>query len=38
VPATELIWFERPAHLPNSEERVRFNTFMIDRVLPSANG
>jgi hypothetical protein len=38
APAKELIWFERLAHLPNAEERDRFTTFMIDRVLPIAKG
>jgi pimeloyl-ACP methyl ester carboxylesterase len=38
APAKELIWLERSAHLPNSEVRDRFNTFMIDRILPIAKG
>lgn len=36
APSKELIWFERSAHLPNTEERDRFTRFMIDRVHPLA--
>ena len=36
APAKELIWFERSAHLPNSEKRVLFNQIMVEKVLPIA--
>ncbi len=36
APAKELIWFERSAHLPNTEERDLFNRVMIDKVGPAA--
>jgi len=32
----ELIWFDRSAHLPNSEERDLFNEVMVAKVLPLA--
>lgn len=38
APAKELVWFEHSAHLPNTEERDRFNGFMLDTVLPLAAG
>ena len=37
APSKELIWFERSAHLPNTEERDRFNQMMVEKVLPLAN-
>jgi pimeloyl-ACP methyl ester carboxylesterase len=36
APSKELIWFDKSAHLPNSEERDLFNTIMIEKVLPIA--
>lgn len=36
APAKELVWFDRSAHLPNSEERRLFNTIMVAKVLPIA--
>ena len=32
APSKQLIWFENSAHLPNSEERDRFNQIMRDDV------
>lgn len=37
APSKELIWFDRSAHLPNSEERDQFNTVMVTKVLPVAS-
>ena len=34
APSKELVWFEGSAHLPNTEERGRFNQMMVDLVLP----
>jgi hypothetical protein len=34
VPRKQLVWFERSAHMPNTEERDTFNAFMIDTVRP----
>jgi hypothetical protein len=31
----QLVWFERSAHLPNTEEKDKFNEFMINTVLPT---
>jgi len=36
APSKELIWFDRSAHLPNSEERDLFNQVMVAKVLPLA--
>jgi pimeloyl-ACP methyl ester carboxylesterase len=36
APAKELIWFDRSAHLPNAEERDRFNKIMAAEILPIA--
>ena len=36
APAKELIWFDRSAHLPNSEERDQFNHLMVTKVRPLA--
>jgi pimeloyl-ACP methyl ester carboxylesterase len=38
APSKELVWFERSAHLPNVEERARFDRLMVERVLPIAAG
>jgi pimeloyl-ACP methyl ester carboxylesterase len=35
APRKRLIWFESSAHLPNSEEKDKFNEFMINTVLPA---
>ena len=35
APRKQLVWFERSAHLPNSEEKDKFNDFMIKTVLPT---
>ncbi len=35
APRKQLVWFENSAHLPNTEERDKFNAFMIDTVLPA---
>ena len=35
APGKQLIWFERSAHMPNTEESDAFNRFMIDAVLPA---
>ena len=34
APRKQLVWFERSAHLPNTEEKDTFNEFMIKTVLP----
>jgi pimeloyl-ACP methyl ester carboxylesterase len=34
APRKQLVWFERSAHLPNTEEKDKFNEFMIHTVLP----
>jgi pimeloyl-ACP methyl ester carboxylesterase len=36
APAKELIWFNQSAHLPNAEERDRFNKIMAEEILPIA--
>ncbi|MGZ6130858.1 MAG: alpha/beta fold hydrolase [Myxococcaceae bacterium] len=36
APSKELVWFERSAHLPNTEERDAFNRALVDKVLPLA--
>lgn len=36
APAKHLVWFEYSAHLPNTEERDRFNRFLVQQVLPLA--
>ena len=35
APRKQLVWFERSAHLPNIEEKDKFNEFMINTVLPT---
>lgn len=35
APRKQLVWFENSAHLPNTEEREKFNRFMIETVLPA---
>ena len=35
APQKQLVWFERSAHLPNTEEKDKFNEFMITTVLPT---
>jgi hypothetical protein len=34
LPMKQLVWFERSAHLPNTEEKDQFNECMIKAVLP----
>ena len=34
APSKELVWFEDSAHMPNTEERDKFNVFLIETVLP----
>jgi len=34
APRKQLVWFERSAHMPNIEEKDKFNEFMINTVLP----
>jgi hypothetical protein len=29
------VWFERSAHMPNTEEKDKFNDFMIQTLLPA---
>lgn len=36
APRKELVWFENSAHLPNFEERQKFDRFLLTRVLPIA--
>ena len=38
APRKQLIWFERSAHMPNIEEKERFNDFMCRTVLPALPG
>jgi hypothetical protein len=35
APRKQLVWFERSAPLPNTEEKDKFNEFMIHTVLPT---
>ena len=35
APRKQLVWFERSAHMPYTEEADKFNQFMIHTVLPS---
>jgi pimeloyl-ACP methyl ester carboxylesterase len=35
APSKELIWFEKSAHMVNSEEKEKFNKILIDRIRPS---
>jgi len=35
APRKQLVWFERSAHMPNTEEKDRFNDFMIGTILPA---
>ncbi len=37
APSKELIWFEKSAHMPNSEERNLFNRIMTVKILPTAS-
>lgn len=38
APSKELIWFEESAHAPCLEEPQKFNTLLIERVLPEISG
>jgi pimeloyl-ACP methyl ester carboxylesterase len=35
APSKQMLWFEQSAHLPNSEERDKFNAILTDRILPT---
>jgi len=35
APCKQLVWFEGSAHMPNTEEKDRFNAFLMDVVLPA---
>jgi hypothetical protein len=35
APSKQLLWFENSSHMPNTEEREKFNQFMIHTVLPA---
>jgi pimeloyl-ACP methyl ester carboxylesterase len=35
APSKEMIWFEKSAHMPNSEEKENFNRVLTDRIGPS---
>jgi pimeloyl-ACP methyl ester carboxylesterase len=35
APRKQLVWFERSSHMPNTEEKDKFNEFMINTVLPA---
>jgi pimeloyl-ACP methyl ester carboxylesterase len=35
APLKELIWFENSAHLPNSEEKNKFNKILVNKILPA---
>ena len=37
APNKTLYWFEKSAHLPNTEEREHFNQILVEKVLPMAN-
>ncbi len=34
APSKELIWFEKSAHMLNSEEKDKFNRLLVDRIRP----
>lgn len=38
APKKELVWFERSAHMPNTEEPDKFNRLLIERVRPGIAG
>ena len=35
APRKQLVWFERSSHMPNTEEKDRFNRFLVETVLPT---
>lgn len=35
APRKQLVWFESSSHMPNTEEKDKFNQFMIGTVLPA---
>ncbi len=35
APRKQLLWFENSAHLPNTEEKEKFNRFLVDTVRPT---
>lgn len=38
APYKQLVWFEDSSHLPNVEEREKFDELMVRRVLPALDG
>ncbi len=38
APKKELVWFERSAHMPNTEEAEKFNRLLIERIRPGIAG
>jgi pimeloyl-ACP methyl ester carboxylesterase len=38
APKKELVWFERSAHMPNTEEPEKFNRLLIERIRPGIAG
>jgi pimeloyl-ACP methyl ester carboxylesterase len=38
APRQQLVWFESSSHMPNTEERDKFNEFMITTVFPALPG
>jgi len=38
APQKQLVWFERSSHMPNTEEKDKFNEFMINTVRPALAG
>jgi pimeloyl-ACP methyl ester carboxylesterase len=35
APRKQLVWFENSSHMPNIEEKEKFNQLMIDKILPA---
>ncbi|HEX9109100.1 MAG TPA: alpha/beta hydrolase, partial [Longimicrobiales bacterium] len=35
APRKALVWFENSAHMPNTEEKKKFNALMVETVLPT---
>lgn len=36
APRKQLVWFENSAHMPNTEEKDKFNRFLVQEILPVA--